>query len=178
MPFPHATISNMFHASDNAVVAGDRGRILEDIACELFEAVPGIERTRRNVVNAFDAEEIDVGFFNYQHRNGFPFLPHVLFVECKNQAQPVGNQDVTVFRTRLYDRRLECGILIASNGITGNPAELTAANLAIAQALGDGIKIIVLTRREIELLHSLKSFKTLMVDKILLLSLTQTSIAV
>ena len=43
----------------------EMGKALEDVVrYVLFEKVPGISVTKRNVRNVFDTEEVDVAFFN------------------------------------------------------------------------------------------------------------------
>jgi len=175
MPFPQALVRRLFAESDATNDPQQKGRILEDIACVLFEAVPGIELRQRNVLNAFAAEEIDVAFWNGKHKNGFPFLPFVILLECKNWSRPVGDQEVAVYIDRLRNRALQFGILIALNGVTGDAQQLTAANFAIATALREGISLIVLTRQDLESLTSLRNFKRLLKAKILQLTVSGSS---
>src|SRR5687768_10341059 len=47
-------------ASERAATRPAKGRALEDFICAVFERVPGIEMTRRNALNAFETEELDV----------------------------------------------------------------------------------------------------------------------
>ncbi len=133
----------------------DQGRALEDLVSYLFEAVPGIAVTERNVVNAFHTEEVDVAFWNDQHRRGLWFLPTTLLIECKNWSRPVGGGEVAYLVRRLQNRGLDLGFLVATGGVTGSPIDLTDAHFEIATALKDGIRVVVIDRAEIEqLAHS------------------------
>jgi len=128
----------------------EKGRALEDLVAFLFSCVPGIEIAMRNVLNAFDTEEVDVAFWNNQLPNGFPFLPNVFLVECKNWSAPVGSAEVIAFVAKLRHRGSRFGILVATNGITGNADDLRTANFEIATALAEGYSLIVLTSNDID----------------------------
>ena len=110
----------------------------------MFEAVPGILEPVTNVVDYATAGEIDLLFPNRPTRRGLWFLPPAFLCECKNWNSPVGSQEIIVFTDRIRQRACGSGILIATNGITGNPHDLTAANHHIARALEARIEIIVL----------------------------------
>lgn len=144
------TIRNFFAQADAATTKADKGRYLEDLACYLFELVPGISVALRNPKNTYDTEEIDVALFNDQHSRGFKFLNFLILVECKNWSSPVGSMEVAWFITKIRNRSLDFGILIAANGITGNDEDKKQAHDVVSKALAAGIRIIVLTRTEIE----------------------------
>lgn len=146
--------AHFLHGETSGTRAG-QGKALEDLVWYLFETVPGITVTERNIANAFATEEIDVAFWNDQHQLGLWFLPTTLLVECKNWSQPVGSAEVAYFARRLQNRGLDLGFLIAAKGVTGSPIALTDAHFEIATALKDGIRIVVIDRPEIEgLAHS------------------------
>jgi hypothetical protein len=50
----------------------------------------------------------------------------------------------------LRQRGCDHGILFAANGITGVPGDLTRAHFEIATALAAGIRVMVVTRADIE----------------------------
>jgi hypothetical protein len=109
-------VAELFERGLSGTTTTDQGRALEDLACYLFEATPSISIAERNALNIFRTEEIDVAFWNDQHRRGFRFLPNVLLVECKNWARPVGGAEVAYFVRRLQNRGLNFGFLIAPRG--------------------------------------------------------------
>ena len=133
----------------NAVGPNDKGRALEDFICYLFPLVPGVEIAERNILNAFDTEEVDVALWNDRHPQGFYFLPHLLLLECKNWSNPCGSQEVSYFVNRLRQRGCDHGILFAANGITGAAEDLTRAHFEIATALAAGVRVVVLTPADI-----------------------------
>ncbi|HUW94153.1 MAG TPA: restriction endonuclease [Anaerolineae bacterium] len=143
-------IQGFLRCGDNAQTMTEKGRALEDLICYLFEKIPGISVTSRNPLNVFNTQEIDVAFWNEKHPRGLPFLPEIILVECKNWTQPVSGQEINWFDSKLRDRGLAFGVLIATNGITGNPAQLTAAHSTVAAALREGRRIVVITRQEME----------------------------
>src|SRR5712691_3088596 len=121
-----AEIQKRLQLCDRATTKYHKGKALEDLICFLFEAVPGI-LTRRNKKNIFETEEVDVFLWNEFFSGGLPspaFPPYML-VECKNWSEKVSSNEVSWFDTKLRDRGLFLGILIATCGITGDPQRLT-----------------------------------------------------
>ncbi len=111
----------------------EKGKSLEDFACYIFSGVPGITITQRNTMNAFNSEEIDIALWNTKHRDGFYFLDFVVFIECKNWSSPVGSSEVSWFSEKLRSRGLDFGILVAMNGITGDPKVINEADSIVAR---------------------------------------------
>lgn len=149
-----------------------KGHALEDFICYLFPFVPGVEIVQRNVLNAFQTEELDIALWNARHTEGLYFLPHLLLIECKNWSKAVGSQEVSYFANRLRHRGCDHGILFATNGVTGVPEELTAAHFEVATALASGIRVMVLTGTDIA---GIKTSDDLV--KILKLKLCQLTVA-
>src|SRR5262245_12840069 len=147
-----AHIGRLLCKGREAKTTKEKGDALETLICDLFQTIPGITVTRRNERNAFDTEEIDVAFFNEQTAGGLPFLPWIILVECKNWSHPVGSEHVSWFDTKMRNRGVEFGILIAASGITGNPVLLTDAHSTIASALKERRRLIVITADEIQCL--------------------------
>jgi len=58
-----------------------------------------------------------------------PAFPPYILVECKNWSEKVSSNEVSWFDTKLRDRGLFLGILIATCGITGDPQRLTDAHI-------------------------------------------------
>jgi Restriction endonuclease len=152
-----------FDAGVNGATTAERGRALEDLICYCFTQVPGISITRRNEMNAFNTEEIDVALWNDGHSDGFFFLPNIILIECKNWSVAVGSAEVSWFDTKLRNRGLNFGVLVATNGITGDRIELTAAHSVVAAALRESRRLVVIRRDELialtdssELVHLIK----------------------
>jgi hypothetical protein len=161
-----------------ATTTRGQGTALEDLICYVFESIPGISVTTRNAMNVFHSEEIDVAFWNDPHPQGLRFFPNILLVECKNWSRPVGSGEVAWFDTKLRQRGLSLGILVAANGITGTPAERTAAHQTIAAALAEQRQIIVLTTDEIEDLADGQAVAALMKHKVCELAVAGTPFSV
>lgn len=160
---------------DSATTNHHKGKALEDLICFLFEAVPGIT-TRRNKKNVFETEEVDVFLWNEFLPGGLPspaFPPWIL-VECKNWSIKVDSMNVSWFDHKLRTRGLSLGILIAAQGITGDPQKLTDAHLTIIQALPQGRRMIVITRKDIEDLASASELIRLLKEKLSDLFLNMT----
>ena len=135
---------------DNAQTTADKGRALEDLICYICGKIPGITVTKRNTLNQFQSEEIDIAFWNIPNTNGLYFLQNIILVECKNWSQPLSSAEVGWFDTKLRRRAQPFGILVAANGITGDASEKTAAHDVISAALAEGRQFVVITRQEIE----------------------------
>ncbi len=169
-------VSALFRDGLNGGTTTEQGRILEDLICYVFSRVSGISIFKRNILNVFDTEEIDVAFWNDRLITGLPFLPNVLLVECKNWHNPVGSQEVSYFANRLRNRGCDFGILVATNGITGTASDLTAARFQMATALREGQRIMVITREELEELSHSRQLSTLLKRKICELVVSGTTL--
>lgn len=157
------TVQGFIDAGANAATTAEQGRALEDLICYVFDLIPGISITKRNEMNAFQTEEIDVALWNDGHPEGLFFLPNIILVECKNWSRAVGSEEVNWFDSKLRNRGLNFGVLVATNGITGNAQDLTAAHAVVAAALREGRRLVVLRTRELvamtdsaELVHLVK----------------------
>ncbi len=161
---------------DRTSPVGDRlsqGRALEDLVSYVFGCTPGITIARRNVLNQFQTEEIDIAFWNRHDQEGLYFLPYVILVECKNWSKPVGSQEVV---SRVEHRGLDFGILVATNGITGDAANLGQAHFLIAAALQRGVRIVVMTRQDIESFAHSDDLVRLLQEKLCDLAASGTSL--
>jgi hypothetical protein len=127
-----------------------KGRALEEVVCDVFGRIPGVEVARRNVVNVAGTEEVDILFWNMRLQNGLYHLETPFLVECKNWAEPVPAREVVNFAHLLEMRACRDGILVAASGITGTPGTLTDAYYEISAALAKGRRILVIDRRELE----------------------------
>ncbi len=143
------TVEAYVEAGSNGATTADQGRALEDLICYVFTQVPGVSITRRNEMNVFHTEEIDVALWNDGHPDGFFFLPNIVLVECKNWSSCVGSSQVSWFDTKLRNRGLSFGVLVATNGITGDATELTAAHSIVAAALREGRRLVVIRNDEL-----------------------------
>ena len=159
-------IRRYIETGEQAKTTVEKGRALEDLICYLFEQVPGVNTGKRNTLNTFKSEEIDVAFWNRMDVNGFYFLPNIILVECKNWSQPVGSEEVNWFDSKLKRRGQTFGILIAANGITGNSQKIEAAHEIIRVALSEGRQLIVITKAEIENLQFTEELVQLIQEKL------------
>jgi hypothetical protein len=161
----HAAIAATLAAGDVGTSA-EKGTALETVVAETFCLLDGIGLIKTNVIDNAGSLEIDILLYNHRHQAGLPFLPNHLFVECKNWQVPVNAATVTVFTGKLHKFRVDTGILVAANGITGDPNELTAAHAHLRSVFDrDGLSVIVITRNEIERLRSTEDLSRLVSEK-------------
>ena len=168
-------IRRQLQLCDSATTNHQKGKVLEDLICYIFESVPGITTTR-NKKNVFETEEVDVFLWNEFLPGGLPSpaYPPWILVECKNWSTKVDSMSVSWFDHKLRGRGLSLGILIATQGIAGDPQKLTDAHIIITQALPQGRRIIVITRKDIEDLASVSDLVRLLKKKLSNLFLNMT----
>ncbi|HKB51170.1 MAG TPA: restriction endonuclease [Solirubrobacterales bacterium] len=169
-------ISGYFAHGDGTKDPFEKGRALENLIAYLFELIPGMFVTARNTMDVGGAQEIDIAFWNEGHPEGLRLFDYVLLVECKNWSEPVGHAELAVFSDKLRSRGRPQGILVAANGITGDPALLSRAHRQLSRALEEGREILVLTRAEIEALEDTEQLVVLLKRKRALLAVSGTSI--
>lgn len=149
--FSHLQIARRLAEGDAAATTEEKGAALEDVVIQSFCKVRGVGFLRRDQNNNPGSSEIDILLYNQRHALGLPFLSDYLMFECKNWAAPVDSATVDGFVAKVRAARLDLGVLVAANGITGDPQQRTAANDIIRRAFDrDNIKVIVITRAEIE----------------------------
>lgn len=136
-------------AQHRGCAADAQGKAYEVLAVHLFEAIPGCF-AERDIISFFGAEQIDIAVGNPRLPEGLPLLPTVLLVECKDWARPVDSKTVGYFINILANRSAERGILIAANGITADPEELSRAHALGISAVARGIKVLIVTTTEIQ----------------------------
>ncbi|RWE29164.1 MAG: hypothetical protein EOS78_30625 [Mesorhizobium sp.] len=153
-------------ALDITATTTQRGRALEDLAAYVFGLIPGISITHRNVMNVFATEEVDVAIFNEADQAGLHYLPSIILIECKNWSNPVSSIEISWFLHKLRSRGLDFGVLIATNGITGDANDLTAAHQLVAAALLERRRLVVLTIAEIQALANTDELSTLVKRKL------------
>ena len=78
----------------------------------------------------------------------------------------MGSEEVSWFDSKLKRRGQPFGILIAANGITGNPEKVEAAHEIIRLALSEGRQLVVITRAEIENLRWVEDLIKLIQEKL------------
>ncbi len=128
---------------------------------------PGITITARNEMNSFATEEIDVACKNENYPEGLGGLADFFLVECKGWNDAVNSEQVSWFLTKIRHRGVRFGVLIAANGITGEPEHLSRANFLVSVEMATfGIKMVIVTRDEIERLTSGEDLARLIIQKV------------
>jgi len=143
-----------------------KGKAYEALAVCLFSGVPGCI-VERDVTNPLGTEQIDLAVGNRAGEDGLFLLPRVFVVECKDWDRPVDSASVGYFLNILAGRSIEVGILIAANGITGGLWDKTNAHALGLAAAPRGIRLIVITTKEIASLSSVADFIDLLHHRLL-----------
>jgi len=170
-------IQDLLASGLSAPTRYEQGKALEDLICYVFGRVSGIEVSKRNKLNTFGTEEVDIAFWNAKLQNGLHFLPNIILVECKNWSNPLGSREVAYFAQLLQNRGRDYGILIAANGISGSATDVNQAHYEVAMSLSRGLNILVLTRSDLETLHSTEQLAYLLKEKLCELAVSGTVFA-
>src|SRR5215213_5756168 len=145
-----------------ALASQEKGRALEDLMCDLFASIPGVSIARRNVVSQFGTEELDIVLWNQALPDGLFFLGSMIVVECKHWSEPADGQVISYVVERIAQVGLNDGLLVSSMGITVGAKPPTRAHHHISAALPKGIRILVVTRAELEALTTIQQFVQLL----------------
>lgn len=159
--YSRQTIGKYLKKADAAATNDEKGEIFEDLIEYLFSKVPGVPQIRRNVISVFKSEELDLIVWNDKHPKGLVSLNTWIPIECKTSGNAIGSHELQVFIAKVERRSLDFGILVAWHGITGDAATLTGAHDHASTALIKGIRIIVITRKDIERLTSTENLVSL-----------------
>jgi hypothetical protein len=152
---------------DRANSAQAKGDVLAELIKHVFAMVPGVGFAAEKVKNRFQSQEVDIAFWNDQHPHGLKQFEAQLLIECKNWSAPVTAMEVCWFLCKLERRALEFGVLVALHGITGAGTEdWTAAHEIAGYYQSKGIRLAVLTRRELEALRSTDDLVNLLKAKL------------
>ncbi|SFL41319.1 restriction endonuclease [Pseudomonas sp. NFACC46-3] len=161
----HIYIADKLVAGDAGNTA-EKGAALEEVVAETLCQLEGVGVIKRNILDNAGSLEIDILLYNHRLRDGLPFLPTHLIIECKNWQAPVNSATLTVFTGKLRKFRVDFGILVAANGITGDAQDRTAAHAHLRSVYDrDGLAVIVITRAEIEALRDTEDLGLLMREK-------------
>lgn len=143
-----------------------RGDALEELICYLLCELPGV-RVLRNSRDPFQSQEIDVTVANARLSTWMRIFPSAMLVECKNWDNRVGVDAVTDFIFKLMAKFVAVGIIVAANGITGDPVELTAAYQRIAIAQSKGHRVLVITLESLRNVETTEDFEQLLNESFL-----------
>jgi len=166
-----AEVAKRLRKIDQSSTPAERGQLLEDLVEEVIGSIPGLRFAERRARNYFNSEEIDLSFWNDRIDAGLPEQPQQVLVECKNWSKPVGAMEVCWFLTKLKRRSLDFGILVAMCGITGDPDDLSEAHEIGAYFLQQSVRLVVITRTDLEQFTTGRALVKLIQSKLLRLTL-------
>lgn len=167
MTLDPAEIRRCLAGAQTAATSDAKGKLYEKLVKYLFEAVPGCF-AESNITNVFRTEQVDVAVGNGKLPDGLWLLPHVILVECKHWDEPVDSGRVGYFMNILAGRGVELGILVATNGITGNADDMTNAHALGLHGSPRGLKVVVITTEDITNLQTVADFIELLHRRYLL----------
>ncbi|MGA7502381.1 MAG: hypothetical protein WBX00_37270 [Isosphaeraceae bacterium] len=173
--YSKAKIKRLLKKSDTAPTDDAKGDAFEELFCYLFGKIPGITHIERNELSIFSSEEIDAAAWNEQDPRGLKSLNTPIPIECKSSMHPISSKDVDWFISKIRRRRLDFGILVVAKGISGDADKRTGAHDVVSGAIQEGIRVIVITRAELEALISSEELVQLIKVKICKLVVKRTA---
>ena len=173
--YSKAKIKRFLKKSDTAPTDDAKGDPFEELFCYLFGKIPGITHIERNELSIFSSEEIDAAAWNEQDPRGLKSLNTPIPIECKSSMHPISSKDGDWFISKIRRRRLDFGILVAAKGISGDADKGTGAHNVVSGAIQEGIRVIVITRAELEALISSEELVQLIKVKICKLVVKRTA---
>ncbi|MGO9963559.1 MAG: restriction endonuclease [Acidimicrobiales bacterium] len=161
--FDPAVYASLLEAVDAAIGSVEKGKTLEELLAYLLESIPGSTELRRNVINEFGTEEIDLIFLHQPCPDGLWFLSALILVECKNWSRPVDSRATSYFADGIRSRGCDTGILVAANDVSGTTAQPSGGRFVAATYLmRDGVKVLVVTLEELHQITTIAEFVALL----------------
>ncbi len=164
--YPSVSEYGRYHANPQYVrhlrerTGEDGGAHLERLAHYLVSMIPGARAYRRRRLGSGSDYDV-VGSFEGPGLDFRTELGRYFACECKDWAKPA---DVTVIAKMAYflqAANMRFGILFSSKGITGVSDQKAAAREQLRVYSGMGIAIVVIDRRDLELMEAGESFLSL-----------------
>lgn len=126
-----------------------KGAAMANLVAHVFGQVPGVELRYREFLDQNRSSEINLVFRNQSQVSGL-FDGVTVLVECKNEARPIGSEEVRVFGSKLGERNQPVGVMISRCGLSGKSRNKTAAHGTVGLELANGRTIVVLTLQDLE----------------------------
>jgi hypothetical protein len=122
--------------------SGERGRLLEDLVCDILGVVEGFRIVRRNV--RLLSVEIDILVSNTSVDGFLRGLGSPIIVECKNWDGPLGAARIPVLLGGMeaVSPDVKTGLLVARNGVTGRRERDARGKIRDARVSGRNILVI------------------------------------
>lgn len=136
-------IAELLAAADAAAPGHATGVAYEQLLLHIFGSVDGTI-VQPDEKSHYGTEQVDIAV---SHGGVFPGVPNKFLVECKNYAHPVDSRSVGYFLYICVSRACELAVVVAANGLTGNPDDdAHAHSLAKAAAALKCLLILITTQ--------------------------------
>ena len=163
---PNTRILQFLSVISKSSSPNEQGFALEELLCNLFKKIPGLSITKRNEDRKFDGKDIDIIIWNDQKSDGFYFLPNILSISARRWLEKIGREHISWFISRLKERGLSFGILVAMNGLVEDEEERSLVRQQISSALNDERQIVILKGLDFEKINSTEQIVTLVKEKL------------
>ncbi len=149
-------------ATKTARTKPEKGKSLERLAKLLFEGMPFLSCKYSNLRTA--SAEIDLVFLykGFQETTIFDELGRYFLVECKNWKDPVGAKDVRDFVGKIQKSRVQLGVLVAPQGVTGAWDSVDALHEIRQAYYQHGLFVVVIAEEHLKSVENGKNFYELL----------------
>lgn len=138
-----------FQKVQNAETNAEKGESLEKLAELLFEGFPYISVREKNLRTSSAEIDLVLEYNSPDSPTIFDEYSRYLLVECKNWSQSVGANVVRDFKGKMDSAKVDLGIIVASNGITGRSGQ-DAVDELNQYFQRDGVTIVVIDESDLE----------------------------
>ncbi len=163
MAFSLATYQTFLGNVDDAISNQEKGRSLENLIEYLMQSIPGVRVIGKDA-NCGD-EELDLILFNSQTHPNLKPWSSIILIECKNWSNAIDGHEISWFLRKMEERKVENGIFVAVNGVTGDFRGNRGGKRFIIDALSRRIRVIVLTREDLDRITSVNDLCEILLDK-------------
>lgn len=140
-----------------------RGRRAQDLVAFLIEPLPGVVISDENTFNIGQTEEKDMWLRHAREPGGMPFDDCEIPVECKNESDKTGSQEIAWFGEKIRNSGGRDGLLFTAAGISGDFR--SHGHLEISNQLRKGTRIVVITLDDVLVLCGGHDFLALLQNR-------------
>lgn len=131
---------------------------LEGTAALLFNSISCLGVRSRNLRTSTGEIDLLVEYTPPDQQTIFDEYGKYILVECKHWRTSVGADEIRKFCDKLRETKIRFGVLFARNGITGEDSNKNAFRRVDDAFQQDGIIILVITQRDLEVIKEHADF--------------------
>lgn len=138
-----------FQEVRNAQTSTEKGKSLEKLAGLVFKGFPYISIREKNLRTSSAEIDLVLAYTPPDHPTVFDEYGRYFLVECKNWSRSVGANVVRDFKGKMDSAKVDLGIIVASDGITGRSGQ-DAVDELNQYFQRDGVTVVVIDESDLE----------------------------